>query len=115
MPAPRVIAVAPGSPAAAAGVEVGDEVVAIDGTVPRDIIEWRFLVDDADPVLDLERGGLTLTVEDDKREGEPLGVAIHSALFDHVRTCHNHCTFCFIYPLTQGLRKSQFHKDTTTP
>ena len=35
MPAPRVVAVAPGSPAARAGVEVGDEVHAIDGQVPR--------------------------------------------------------------------------------
>ena len=31
MPAPRVVAVAPGSPAARAGVQVGDEVHAIDG------------------------------------------------------------------------------------
>jgi putative radical SAM enzyme (TIGR03279 family) len=111
MSAPRVVAVAPGSPAARAGVAVGDEVVAIDGQVPRDIIEWRFLVDDADPVLDLTRGGLELTVEVDKRAGEPLGVEVHSALFDQVRTCDNHCEFCFIYQLPPGLRKSLYLKD----
>ena len=111
MPAPRVVAVAPGSPAALAGVEVGDEVHAIDGQVPRDIIEWRFLVDDADPVLDLGRGGLELSVEVDKRAGEPLGVEVQSALFDQVRTCDNHCEFCFIYQLPPGLRKSLYLKD----
>jgi putative radical SAM enzyme (TIGR03279 family) len=111
MPAPRVVAVAPGSPAARAGVEVGDEVVAIDGQVPRDIIEWRFLVDDADPVLDLGRGGLELTAEVHKRAGEPLGVDVQSALFDQVRTCDNHCEFCFIYQLPPGLRKSLYLKD----
>jgi putative radical SAM enzyme (TIGR03279 family) len=111
MPAPRVVAVAPGSPAARAGVEVGDEVHAIDGQVPRDIIEWRFLVDDADPVLELSRGGLELTVDVDKRAGEPLGVDVQSALFDQVRTCDNHCEFCFIYQLPPGLRKTLYLKD----
>jgi putative radical SAM enzyme (TIGR03279 family) len=111
MSAPRVVAVAPGSPAARAGVVVGDEVAAIDGQVPRDIIEWRFLVDDADPVLDVTRGGLELTVEVEKRAGEPLGVEVHSALFDQVRTCDNHCEFCFIYQLPPGLRKSLYLKD----
>ena len=111
MPAPRVVAVAPGSPAARAGVQVGDEVHAIDGQVPRDIIEWRFLVDDADPTLDLGRGGLELSVEVDKRAGEPLGLDVQSALFDQVRTCDNHCEFCFIYQLPPGLRKSLYLKD----
>jgi NifB/MoaA-like Fe-S oxidoreductase len=96
MPAPRVIAVAAGSPAARAQVQVGDEVLAIDGQVPRDIIEWRFLVDEPDLVLDLQRGGLELTVEIEKAAGEPLGVEVQSALFDQVRTCDNHCEFCFI-------------------
>src|SRR5688572_14970245 len=111
MPAPRVVAVAPGSPAAQAGVVVGDEVHAIDGQVPRDIIEWRFLVDDADPVLELGRGGLELSVEVAKRAGEPLGVEVSSALFDQVRTCDNHCEFCFIYQLPPGMRKSLYLKD----
>jgi putative radical SAM enzyme (TIGR03279 family) len=108
---PRVVAVAPGSAAARAGVEVGDEVLAIDGQVPRDIIEWRFLVDEADPVLDLDRGGLERTVEVAKAAGEPLGVEVHSALFDQVRTCDNHCEFCFIYQLPPGLRQSLYLKD----
>jgi putative radical SAM enzyme (TIGR03279 family) len=111
MSVPRVVAVAPGSPAARAGVEVGDEVRAIDGQVPRDIIEWRFLVDEPDPVLELARGGLELTLDVEKRAGEPLGVDVHSALFDQVRTCDNHCEFCFIYQLPPGLRSSLYLKD----
>src|SRR5690606_34262933 len=111
MSLPRVLAVAPGSPAARAGVAVGDEIVAIDGEVPRDIIQWRFLVDEADPTLEISRGGLELAVEVEKRAGEPLGVEVHSALFDQVRTCDNHCEFCFIYQLPPGLRQSLYLKD----
>ena len=111
MPAPRVIAVAPDSPAARAGLAIGDEVTTIDGQVPRDIIEWRFLVDEADPVVEVQRGGLEISLPVDKRAGEPLGVEVQSALFDQVRTCDNHCEFCFIYQLPPGLRKSLYLKD----
>jgi putative radical SAM enzyme (TIGR03279 family) len=108
---PRVVAVVSGSPAARAGIREGDEVLSVNGVVPRDLIEWRMLVDDATPVVELTRGGLDTVVEVDKRAGEPLGVEVHSALFDRVRTCDNHCEFCFIYQLPPGLRRSLYLKD----
>jgi putative radical SAM enzyme (TIGR03279 family) len=109
--APRIVAVAPGSPAAHAGLEVGDVIVAMDGHVPRDIIEYRLLADAADVVFDVERGGLEQSLQVTKRDGEPLGVEVHSALFDQVQTCDNHCEFCFIYQLPPGLRRSLYVKD----
>ncbi|MEY2463375.1 MAG: hypothetical protein QOH64_1513, partial [Acidimicrobiaceae bacterium] len=108
MSAPRVVAVAPGSPAAAAGVVVGDEVVAINGEAPRDIIRWRWLTDEPDVSLEVNRGGLELSVDVAKAAGEPLGVEVHSALFDELRTCDNHCEFCFIYQLPPGMRSSLY-------
>jgi len=36
---------------------------------------------------------------------------VSSALFDRVRTCDNHCEFCFIYQLPKGMRKSLYLKD----
>src|SRR6478735_653369 len=111
MSAPRVVAVAPGSPAARGGVQVGDEVLAVDGERPRDIIRWTWLTDEADPVLEISRGGLELTIEVEKDAGAPLGIDVHSALFDQLRTCDNHCEFCFIYQLPPGMRKSLYLKD----
>jgi NifB/MoaA-like Fe-S oxidoreductase len=89
--APRVVAVAPGSPAAKAGLAVGDELVAVNGEPPRDLIRFRILTDDAEVSLDVDRGGLTRTVDITKPAGEPLGVEVHSALFDALQTCDNHC------------------------
>ena len=83
----------------------------LNGRVPRDIIEWRYLVDEAELELDVRRGGLELTIEVEKAAGEPLGAEVSSALFDQVRTCDNHCEFCFIYQLPPGLRKSLYLKD----
>ena len=108
---PRIVAVAPGSPAAAAGLAVGDEVAAVDGEPARDLIRWRVLTDEPDLTLEVQRGGLELTVEVPKAAGEPLGVEVHSALFDALQTCDNHCAFCFIHQLPKGLRRSLYKKD----
>ena len=47
----------------------------------------------------------------DKGAGEPLGVEVSSAVFDRIRTCDNHCAFCFIYQLPKGMRRSLYLKD----
>ncbi len=52
-----------------------------------------------------------MQLELDKQPGEPLGAEVHSALFDQVRTCDNHCEFCFIYQLPPGMRSSLYLKD----
>ncbi len=111
MSAPRVVSVAAASAAARAGLEVGDEILAIGGRVPRDVIEYRLLVDDPDPVLTVRRGHQELELVAVKAGGEILGAEVSSAVFDRVRTCDNHCEFCFIYQLPKGMRRSLYLKD----
>ena len=111
MALPTVIAVAPESPAGVAGVAVGDVLVAVNGVAPRDVIQYQLLVDEPEVSLEIERGGLSLLVEIDKPAGASLGIEVQSSLFDQVRTCDNHCAFCFIYQLPPGMRKSLSLKD----
>lgn len=111
MSSARVVAVAAGSPAERAGLLPGDEIVALNGERPRDVIEYQFLADEPEVLLDVDRGGLGLQVEVSKQAGEGLGAEVHSAVFDQVRTCDNHCEFCFIYQLPPGLRQSLYLKD----
>lgn len=106
-----MIAVEPGSPAAAAQIRVDDEILALNGRAPRDVLEYRWLADEADVVLDLRRGGVERSVTVPKREGEALGLEVSSAVFDRVMTCDNHCEFCFIYQLPPGMRRSLHLKD----
>ena len=111
MALPRVVAVASGSPADRAGVLPGDELVALDGQLPRDIIEYHLLTDQETLALEVSRGGLELLLQVEREGGEPLGMEVDAALFDQVRTCDNHCEFCFIHQLPKGMRKSLYVRD----
>jgi NifB/MoaA-like Fe-S oxidoreductase len=111
MSLPTVAAVTPGSPAARAGVLPGDEIRSMGGQLPRDVIQYQLLADEPDVDLELSRGGLEVSVLVEKDAGEPLGIEVSSALFDRIRTCDNHCEFCFIYQLPPGMRPSLSVKD----
>jgi putative radical SAM enzyme (TIGR03279 family) len=106
-----VVAVRDPSPARDAGVVPGDEIVAMNGRAPRDVIEYQILADEPELELDLLRGGVEVSAVVEKRAGESLGVEVSSAVFDRVQTCDNHCEFCFIYQLPKGLRRSLYLKD----
>ena len=111
MSLPTVVAVAPGSPADAAGVHPGDEIRTMNGEVVRDVIQYRLLADEPLVELLIGRGGLEVEVSIEKTEGATLGIEVQSALFDQLRTCDNHCSFCFIYQLPPGMRPSLYLKD----
>jgi putative radical SAM enzyme (TIGR03279 family) len=111
MSMPRVVAVTPGSPAARAGLQPGDEIAAMEGQLPRDIIEYQLIADQDRIAFDVRRGGLELSLEVERDGNEPLGIEVDAALFDRVRTCDNHCEFCFIHQLPKGMRKSLYTRD----
>ena len=108
---PTILEVVPGSPAAVAGLTAGDELVAVNGISPTDVIEYQQLVDEPDPEIVIRRGGLARDVVVGKGAGEPLGIRLNASIFDRVQTCDNHCEFCFIYQLPPGMRKSLYLKD----
>jgi NifB/MoaA-like Fe-S oxidoreductase len=94
-------------------IAVGDELISVNGKEPSDIIEYQQLIDGESVTLVLQRSEepLQRKVTVLKGEGEPLGLSIDSAVFDRIRTCDNHCTFCFIYQLPKGMRRSLYVKD----
>jgi putative radical SAM enzyme (TIGR03279 family) len=108
-----ISSISSGSPAAHVDLCVGDELVSVNGREPTDIIEYQQLIDGETVTLVLKRAGQALArkVTVHKSLGQPLGLSIDSAVFDRIRTCDNHCSFCFIYQLPKGMRRSLYVKD----
>ncbi|MCW5314817.1 TIGR03279 family radical SAM protein [Nostoc sp. KVJ3] len=108
----RITKVLPDSIAAEIGFEVGDAIVAINGTRPRDLIDYQFLC--ADEVLELEvldAAGKTHSLEIEKDYDQDLGLEFETALFDSLIQCNNRCPFCFIDQQPPGKRTSLYLKD----
>jgi NifB/MoaA-like Fe-S oxidoreductase len=104
--------VLPNSIGADIGFEVGDRLVAINGTHPRDLIDYKFLC--ADEILELEvldAAGKTHTIEIEKDYDDDLGLEFETALFDGLMQCNNRCPFCFIDQQPPGKRQSLYLKD----
>lgn len=106
-----ISSVVPGSAADEAGLLAGDELLTVSGRPVRDVIEYRWATYEHEVDLEVRRGGIEITFEVSKDPGAPLGVEIDSPVFDEVRTCDNHCEFCFIYQLPRGMRRSLYLKD----
>ena len=109
----RIAAISRDSPAATSGLQIGDELISVNGRAATDIIEYQQLIDGPTVSIVVQRAGETLQRKFDvhKQAGEPLGLSIDSAVFDRIRTCDNHCSFCFIYQLPKGMRRSLYVKD----
>ncbi|QSJ18679.1 TIGR03279 family radical SAM protein [Nostoc sp. UHCC 0702] len=108
----RITRVLPDSIAALVGFEAGDAIVAINGTPPRDLIDYQFLC--ADEVLELEvvdAAGKTHHLEIEKDYDDDLGLEFETALFDGLIQCNNRCPFCFIDQQPPGKRSSLYLKD----
>ncbi|MDF5736500.1 MULTISPECIES: TIGR03279 family radical SAM protein [unclassified Nostoc] len=108
----RITKVLPDSIAAEIGFEEGDAIVAINGTRPRDLIDYQFLC--ADEVLELEvldAAGKTHSLEIEKDYDQDLGLEFETALFDGLIQCNNRCPFCFIDQQPPGKRTSLYLKD----
>jgi len=107
-----VESVAPGSPAAGAGIAVGDRVVRVNGRAPRDYIDYRYLA--AEPRVSLlveNELGDRRRVSIEKAVDRDLGLRFVEDVFDGVMTCVNRCPFCFVAQLPRGLRPALYVRD----
>ncbi len=102
----------PNSIAAEIGFEPCDAIISINGTRPRDLIDYQFLC--ADEILELEvidTKGKTHLLEIEKDYDDDLGLEFETALFDGLIQCNNRCPFCFIDQQPPGKRESLYLKD----
>ena len=101
-----------GSIAEELALAAGDRLVSINGEAVGDIIDYDFL--SADEYLQLEickADGTIWNYDVEKDCDEDLGMVFSADVFDRIRTCANHCLFCFIDQLQPDPRPSLLVKD----
>ncbi len=93
-------------------LQPGDRILEINGIKPVDFIDYLMLT--AEEHLNFrikKQSGEYLELEFDKDAEETLGLGFEAAVFDGIKTCKNHCLFCFVHQLPPGQRDSLYIQD----
>ena len=107
-----ITGVEPDSIAEELGIEPGDKLVSIGGVMPKDVFDYRYIMDSESLEVCVEKpDGQAYIYEVEKYADEDLGLCFETALMDKPARCSNKCIFCFIDQLPPGMRESLYFKD----
>lgn len=100
------------SPAAKAGLQVGETLLQIDSNEIEDVLDYRFYMTAERLTLLIQSpDGEKRRVRIRKGEYEDLGLDFETYLMDEQRSCRNKCVFCFIDQMPPGMRETLYFKD----
>ena len=108
----KIAGIVPVSIAEEIGIEPGDTLVAINDNPVNDLIDYNYYEDGEYLELTIEKANGELWLcSVDKYEDEQIGLIFAANVFDRIRSCANHCLFCFIDQLQPNPRPSLLLKD----
>ncbi len=92
-------------------LQIGDKILKINGSKPRDLIELSFLFADEEIEMLVEHSdGEQEIIAFEKDIDEEIGAEFESAV-DKIKCCKNHCVFCFVDMIAPNMRKTLNIKD----
>lgn len=104
--------VIPGSIADELGIDPGDALLSVNGDVPEDLLDYRFLIaGDEIEIEVLKQNDEIWTCDVEKEYDEDLGMGFAQDTFDGIRSCANKCVFCFVDQMPADMRESLYVKD----
>ncbi len=92
-------------------LQVGDKILKINNQPPKDLIDLSFLLADEEIEMLIEHSdGEREIIAFEKDIDEEIGAEFESAV-DKIKTCKNHCVFCFVDMIAPNMRKTLNIKD----
>ena len=107
----KIMQVAKHSPADKAGVKADEMLVKINGNPIEDILDYQFYATENKLQIELEKDGLTRSVQAKKNQYDELGLEFETYLMDKQHHCKNKCIFCFVDQMPPNMRETLYFKD----
>lgn len=108
----RISMVYPESISESLGVEVGDELVSLNGRLVEDIIDYIFLTADEKVAMVIRKpSGEEIAFDIQKEFYDEIGLEFENPIMDEAKSCRNKCDFCFIDQMPKGMRETLYFKD----
>ncbi len=104
----KIVAVEPKSIAEEVGIQVGDELLEINGQRIRDDIDYRFYQGEGSILLKVAHQGEVVLFDIEKDEEDQLGIILEEM---KILSCGNDCIFCFVDQNPRGLRDQLYFRD----
>ena len=101
-----------GSIAGEMGIEPGDRLLQINGSIIEDVFDYHYYTNDEELLILIQKeNGEEWELEIEKDYDEDLGIEFEQGLMDEYRSCRNKCMFCFIDQMPKGMRDTLYFKD----
>ncbi len=101
-----------GSIAEELGLAPGDELLSINDTNIKDVLDYHYLIkDEILNVLIKKPNGEEWELDIEKDYDDDLGIIFEDGLMDSYSSCRNKCIFCFIDQMPPNMRDTLYFKD----
>jgi putative radical SAM enzyme (TIGR03279 family) len=98
--------------AAEIGLQIGDEIMVVNGHPVEDVIDVQYYAADEWIELTIKRGGVLLNVAGPRLYNQVFGIEFEHPTFDiDIRRCNNLCPFCFVLQMPNRMRRALYVKD----
>jgi putative radical SAM enzyme (TIGR03279 family) len=93
-------------------LEPGDELISINGTAIKDVLDYHYLIKDEELTVIIKKpSGEEWELDIEKEYDDDLGIVFEEGLMDEYQSCRNKCIFCFIDQMPPGMRETLYFKD----
>ncbi len=108
----RIDRVVSGSIAEELEIEKGDLLLSVNGAEIEDVFDYRYQMNEEYVTLLIQKpDGEQWELEIEKDYDEDPGIVFENGLMDDYRSCSNHCIFCFIDQMPEGMLDTLYFKD----